>query len=75
MDPERSDRDYHLRESLRSWTKRNPLDPATDQENLDREAVSVVRRLGEESFMAYAVPRSYGGIREIVQAQDLCVIR
>ena len=75
MNPERSDRDYHLRESLRSWTKRNPLDPATDQENLDREAVSVVRRLGEESFMAYAVPRLYGGIREIVQAQDLCVIR
>lgn len=42
---------------------------------LEREAVSLARRLGQEGFMAYAVPRLYGGIRETVQACNLCVIR
>jgi acyl-CoA dehydrogenase len=75
MDPERSDRDHDLREILRSWTERNPLAAATDQENLEREAVSLTQRLGQQGFMAYAVPRLYGGVRETVQAQDVCVIR
>jgi acyl-CoA dehydrogenase len=75
MNPERSDRDHDLRERLRSWTQRNQFDPAIDQENLEREALSLARRLGQEGFMAYAVPHPYGGIRETVQAQDLCIIR
>ncbi|HSC42878.1 MAG TPA: acyl-CoA dehydrogenase family protein [Candidatus Binatia bacterium] len=70
-----SDSDDELRGSLRSWAERNPLGGETDQEALEREAVSLARRLGQEGFMAYAVPRSYGGIRETVQARDLCVIR
>ena len=75
MDPERSDRDDELRGSLRSWAERNPLGGETDQQALEREAVSLARRLGQEGFMAYAVPRLYGGIRETVQASNLCVIR
>ena len=69
------DSDDELRGSLRSWAERNPLGGETDQEALEREAVSLARRLGQEGFMAYAVPRSYGGIRETLQARDLCVIR
>jgi len=75
MDPERSDRDDDLRNKLRSWTERNSSHPATDQEKLEHEAVSLAQRLGQEGFMAYAIPRLYGGIRETVQAQDLCLIR
>ena len=67
--------DHDLRNKLRTWAEQNPLDAATDQEHLEREAVSLARRLGEAGIMAYVVPRSYGGIRETVQAQDLCVIR
>jgi acyl-CoA dehydrogenase len=70
-----SDSDDELRGSLRSWAERNPLGGETDQEALEREAVSLARRLGQEGFMAYAVPRSYGGVRETVKARDLCVIR
>lgn len=70
-----TDSDDELRRRLRSWAERNPLGGETDQEALEREAVSLARRLGQEGFMAYAVPRSYGGIRETVQARDLCVIR
>lgn len=70
-----TDSDDELRGRLRSWAERNPLGGETDQEALEREAVSLARRLGQEGFMAYAVPRLYGGIRETVQARDLCVIR
>ena len=70
-----TDSDDELRGSLRSWAERNPLSGETDQEALEREAVSLARRLGQEGFMAYAVPRLYGGIRETVQACNLCVIR
>ena len=70
-----TDSDDELRGSLRSWAERNPLGGETDQEVLEREAVSLARRLGQVGFMAYAVPRPYGGIRETVRARDLCVIR
>ncbi|HEX5605538.1 MAG TPA: acyl-CoA dehydrogenase family protein, partial [Candidatus Binatia bacterium] len=70
-----TDPDHELRGSLRSWAERNPLVGETDQEALEREACSLARRLGREGFMAYAVPRLYGGMREAVQARDLCVIR
>src|SRR5215471_11141978 len=70
-----TDPDDDLREKLRSWTEQNPLDAATDQENLEHQASFLARQLGQEGFMAYAIPLSYGGIRETVQARDLCVIR
>ncbi|HEX5019158.1 MAG TPA: acyl-CoA dehydrogenase family protein, partial [Candidatus Binatia bacterium] len=69
------DQDHELREKLRSWIERNPLNLEPDQETLEREACSLARRLGQDGFMAYAVPRPYGGARETVQARDLCVIR
>ena len=70
-----TDSDDELRERLRSWAAGKPLGAVTDEDNLEREAVFLARRLGQDDFMAYAVPRSYGGIRETVQARDLCVIR
>jgi acyl-CoA dehydrogenase len=70
-----TDPDHDLREKLRSWAERNPMDAVADEEVLEREAVSLARRLGQEGFMAYAVPSLYGGIRETVQARDLCIIR
>jgi acyl-CoA dehydrogenase len=70
-----TDSDDELRGSLRSWAAGKPLGAVTDEDNLEREAVFLARRLGQDDFMAYVVPRSYGGIRETVQARDLCVIR
>ena len=75
MDVPELNRSDELRAKLRSWTDRNPPFVQTDQEKLEREAKSLVRRLGQEGFTAYVVPRSFGGIRETVQAWDLCVIR
>jgi acyl-CoA dehydrogenase len=75
MNSLRNDQDHELREKLRSWIERNPLGVVADQETLEREASRLARRLGQEGFMAYAMPRQYGGVRESVQARDLCVIR
>ena len=64
-----------LRAHLRSWSERNPRFWQTDQENLEDQATSLAHQLGQEGFMAYVAPRSYGGARDTVQARDLCVIR
>lgn len=64
-----------LRERLRSWTRQNPLSVEPGQETLERDASRLARQLGQDGFMAYAVPGQYGGMRETVQARDLCVIR
>jgi acyl-CoA dehydrogenase len=67
--------DRTLRERLRSWTRDNRLDVEARQETIDEDARTMARRLGQEGFMAYAFPSSCGGVRETVQARDLCVIR
>jgi acyl-CoA dehydrogenase len=75
MDSLRDEQDHELREKLRSWTERNPLNVEPDHETLEHAACQLARQLGAEGFMAYAMPRRYGGARETVQARDLCVIR
>jgi len=75
MDFVPSGQDDELRQKLRSWITRNTFDLETDQEKLEQQASLLARQLGQEGFMAYVVPHLYGGIRETVQAQDLCIIR
>ena len=69
------DQDHELRQKLRSWIERNPLKLEADQQTLEREACRLARGLGREGLMGYAIPRPYGGVRETVQARDLCIIR
>ena len=64
-----------LRQKVHSWTSKNPLDVEPSSETLEREACELAQGLGRDGLMAYAIPRSYGGMRESIQAGDLCVIR
>jgi acyl-CoA dehydrogenase len=64
-----------LRAGLRAWTRQNMALLAPDAAALERDACALAQRLGRDGFMAYAIPRAYGGAREKVQARDLCVIR
>ena len=64
-----------LRQKVHSWTGKNPLDVEPSAETLERDACELAQGLGREGLMAYAIPRPYGGMRETVQARDLCVIR
>jgi acyl-CoA dehydrogenase len=69
------DQSRSLRQKVQSWTRKNPLDVEPSSETLDRDACELAQRLGREGLMAYAIPGHYGGMRDTVQARDLCVIR
>jgi acyl-CoA dehydrogenase len=55
--------------------EKNLLAAARQEAEVEKEALSLVRRLGKDGFLAYAVPKRFGGVRDQVQARDLCVIR
>lgn len=74
MDFRRDEQERQLRERLESWKRHNPS-VEQDPDDLERDACGLARRLGTDGFMAYAIPHQYGGVRETVQARDLCVIR
>jgi len=74
MDFRRDEQERRLRERLESWKRHNPS-VEHDPDDLERDACGLARRLGRDGFMAYAIPHQYGGVRETVQARDLCVIR
>ena len=74
MDFRRDEQERRLRERLESWKRHNPS-VEQDPDDLERDACGLARRLGRDGFMAYAIPHQYGGVRETVQARDLCVIR
>ena len=75
MDFLRDAQERALRETLHAWTRRNPLSVEPAPETLERDASDLARRLVHDGFMAYVIPRAFGGAREKVQARDLCVIR
>jgi acyl-CoA dehydrogenase len=70
------DQDHsQLRAGVRQWTEKNLFFPVGEQQPIDEEARRLVRQLGDEGFLAYAVPEKFGGAREEVQARDLCLLR
>jgi acyl-CoA dehydrogenase len=75
MGPLQADQYRELREKLNSWIQRNSPSAGPGQEELEREACRLARQLGQDGFMAYAIPSQYGGVHPTVQARDLCVIR
>ena len=64
-----------LRRRVRSWVERNLLSGAGKETDMDTEARQLVSHLGQEGFTAYVASKSFGGIRENVQARDLCILR
>jgi acyl-CoA dehydrogenase len=75
MDFLRDEQDRKLRERLDSWKRCNPPSVEQGQDELEPAACRLARQLGQDGFMAYAMPSQYGGVRVTVQARDLCVIR
>ncbi len=64
-----------LRARVRAWAEENLILAAQVESDVETEARRLVKRLGEEEFAAYTVPRAYGGMKETVQARDLCILR
>ena len=64
-----------LRRQVRAWIKSHLAAASDGRLDLESEACRLATQLGQDGLMAYAVPEKFGGLRESVQARDLCVIR
>ena len=64
-----------LRAVVRSWVSAQKFPVVETGPDLEEAAVRLVRQLGQQGFLAYAVPSAFGGKRERVQARDLCILR
>lgn len=59
---------------LDDWAKRE-LAADVGEENVDETCRSLVRKLGEAGWLAYAVPSEHGGIYERLDVRSLCIAR
>ncbi|MCZ6626421.1 MAG: acyl-CoA dehydrogenase family protein [Deltaproteobacteria bacterium] len=64
-----------LRSHIRSWVEKNLLSASKKEADIEKEAHRLVSQLGQEGFIAYAVSKRFGGVRDHVQARDLCLLR
>ena len=66
-----------LRRDIRSWVEKNLLSAKRKEPKLEMEedAKRLVRLLGREGFIRYVAPKRFGGVRDAVQARDLCILR
>ena len=70
------DQDHsQLRARVRQWAEKNLFSGGGEEQQTDDVARRLVRQLGNEGFLSYALPKKFGGVRGKVQARDLCVIR
>ncbi|MFQ5903530.1 MAG: acyl-CoA dehydrogenase family protein [Candidatus Binatia bacterium] len=65
----------HLRRQIRLWVEKNLLVGEEKETEIDEQAKRLVGQLGQQGFIAYAVPKRFGGVRDHVQARDLCLLR
>ena len=64
-----------LRGQVRSWVEKNLISSVTREADIGQQARQLVSQLGHEGFTAYVASKRFGGVREKVQARDLCIIR
>jgi acyl-CoA dehydrogenase len=64
-----------LRARARSWGEKNLTSSVPKESAIDDAARHLVAALGRAGFIAHVVPREFGGVRESVQARDVCVLR
>jgi len=75
MIPFFADDHVHLQAALRDWADKYLLAGHDAEGDLERRARSLVQKLGAAGFLQHAVPRQFGGVREQVEARDLCILR
>ncbi len=63
-----------LQAQARLWTEKN-LFAGHGSEDLEQRARTLVKQLGAAGFLKHAVSKQFGGVREQVEARDLCILR
>ncbi|HSE89371.1 MAG TPA: acyl-CoA dehydrogenase family protein, partial [Candidatus Binatia bacterium] len=66
---------FSLRARVRQWVEKHLFIGGGENQELDEQARRLVQLLGNQGFLAYTVPKEFGGVREKVQARDLCIVR
>ena len=59
---------------LHDWAQEEIVNEA-DDENVDETCRSLVRKLGDGGWLAYAVPSDHGGVHERLDVRSLCIAR
>ncbi len=75
MDPFFEASHLQLRAEARAWVEENLLSGSPKKLALEDEARALVEQLGHAGLLAYIAPKAYGGVRDTVQARDLCILR
>jgi acyl-CoA dehydrogenase len=75
MDPFFEASHLQLRAEARAWVEGNLLSGGPKKLALEDEARALVEQLGHAGLLAYIAPKAYGGVRDTVQARDLCILR
>jgi len=63
-----------LQAQARLWAEKN-LFAGHGSEDLEQHARTLVEQLGAAGFLKHAVSKQLGGVREQVEARDLCILR
>jgi acyl-CoA dehydrogenase len=70
------DRDHlELRYRVRAWVEANLSSNSGSDNDVETEARRLIKELGRTGFTRHVVPKAHGGMRDKVQARDLCVLR
>ena len=60
---------------IRAWLQQHWDSLNQQADKVEEKARPLVKLLGDAGFLAYIVPKEFGGWRDKVQARDLCLLR
>ena len=64
-----------LRSRISAWVGKRLFTQRDSESAVEERALQLARELGAEGFLKYTVPQAFGGVRNVVQARDLCILR
>jgi acyl-CoA dehydrogenase len=71
-----SDEHRELEQLLRDWASRDGnAGGATTGTKVDDECRNLVRRLGDDGWLKFAIPAEHGGVHERMDVRSICIIR
>lgn len=64
-----------LRARARHWAEMKLWSRREGESDIEEQALQLAQDLGRAGFLKYTVPQPFGGVRNTVQARDLCILR
>ena len=64
-----------LQERARAWAEKAFSNESGEDADVEKAGRRIVAELGGAGWLAYAVPKSFGGARDKIQVRDVCLLR